>query len=40
MTAEMPQWDLTWIKSIKAIRPYKFDVTLSHTEDHPPLGGG
>ena len=33
MTAEMSQWDLTWIKSIKAIRPYEFEVTLS------PLGG-
>jgi hypothetical protein len=33
MTAEMSQWDLTWIKSIKATRPYKFRVTF------PPLGG-
>ncbi len=35
MTAEMSQWDLTRIKSIKAIRPYKFDVTLSRHGGSP-----
>jgi hypothetical protein len=40
MTAEMSQWDLTGIKSTKAIRPYEFKATLiTLLEDRPPLGG-
>ncbi len=33
LSAQMPQWNLSSIKSTKAIRPYDFKVTV------PPRGG-